>query len=808
MLVTLFISSLGFKSLGQITGMVQDSNGSAISYINVLLLKASDTTLVGGTITDDHGRFSMEVLETGSYRLQLSGLGYANHTSDAFQMIKGGVRDFGILKIMESTTNLDEVTVSTKRNFIQQTDVGRVINVQHSLMTQGSNALQVMERLPGVLLDRRNNTFNMNGQQGVSILFNGRRVPLSMAEVMALLESTLADTIDKIELITAPTAKYDADGGAGMINIVFKKGAYGAALWNVATGIGYGQGGKVNGSVQFGQGIGQIQLNTYYALSQSRGKNGFEGSGTSDMPILGGFNYTDFATYYDFKNFNQNMGLGLLSQINKKLEVGAELSYTYARNNSLAQINNTRFFQSGEVQESDIFTDGRTKMNNVNAAVFLVHDFENESRLAFDLSFLNYDNSSPAITTSTYFDRYGNALEPDNPIFNAGNRVQSFSKIQFTVAKADYAFKINEFVKAEIGVKGSLATNYNDSSIEVNNNGIWEIDPRSQSVISSDEKLWAAYTELEFQPNDKSSFKAGLRFENWERDFVNGSDSYHLKQLFPSLGYTYVFGPTDQIDFGYAKRISRPSYADLVTGLRYNDPTAIFTGNPLLTPSISNTLRIDYSTHGILLGMTLQKEMDPIFRNQFTTTPEGDILIVSPQNGDEQKSINLYTTVPWQWKPWAKLQINGTSSFRRYRISYTSEPIEKSYFFQSINGNQTFSFPHDLEMELSGWYNFSSFNGAHKTYGFGVLNFGLSKKLKKDWGTLQFTITDVFKSFKVRNHNGGAAPVVFDIDTRSVYRDESSFGRIFQISYSRSLGAKSTMAKTEHRQVEETERVN
>jgi hypothetical protein len=110
-------------------------------------------------------------------------------------------------------------------------------------------------------------------------------------------------------------------------------------------------------------------------------------------------------------------------------------------------------------------------------------------------------------------------------------------------------------------------------------------------------------------------------------------------------------------------------------------------------------------------------------------------------------------------------------------------------------------------MELSGWYNFPSYNGSHITQGFGIINFGLAKKLKKDWGTLQFTITDLFKTFNVDNHNGGMAPVVFDIDTKSRYRDESSFSRIFRISYSRSFGNMTGRKKTKTKAMEEINRI-
>ena len=792
----------------QIEGKVTDQNAEPIPYINVILYLTSDTTIVKGTTTNDFGEFSIRPEDAGSYMLALSSLGFQTYRSQHFQLKAEDIMDLGTIVLEESASELDEVTVAARRNLVQNTPIGKVINVQSSIMTKGSNSLQVLERLPGVLMDKRNNQFSLNGQNGVTVMFNGRRVPMSMEEVMALLESTLADTIEKVELITSPTAKYDSDGGAGIINIVFKKNEYEGSQLNVNTSLGYGYREKGSGSLQYAYGKNKLNLNASYSISHSRGKNGFEGSGTSNMPILGGENFTDFSTFFDYNNNGHNLNLGSAYQLTAKTEIGAELAYSFSKNSSLANINNERLINDEDFQRSHILTDGKTRKNNLISSVYLANELNDKSRLSMDLSYLNYTNDSPAITQSDYFDQEGNEIDPDNDIFTDGNRGQSASSIQFGVFKTDYSLKLNERIESEFGFKGSYAINENDSKIETNNNGVWEVDPRSQSLILSEEQLWAAYGQLKFKVDEKSTINAGLRYENWNRTISNTPNAFKIKQFFPSFSYQYILKENQTINFNYHRRISRPSYSDLVTSLYYNDPTAIFTGNPLLNPAITNTLQMDYNYLGFNIGVSVQEEANPILRNQFTSTPQNDILIVSPKNGDYQKSANLYLTVPWQWAQWAKLNVNGTSSFRKYRISYIPDPAEKSYFFQSLNFNQSIELPFEMDMEFSGWYNFPSYNGSHITKGFGIVNFGLTKKLKNDWGTLQFTITDLFKSFNVYTHNGGMAPVVFNIDTKSRYRDESSFSRIFRVSYSKSFGNRTTKNKRGAKSVEELNRVD
>ncbi|NJB70895.1 hypothetical protein GGR42_001357 [Saonia flava] len=793
---------------GQIEGRVIDGEGTAIPYVNVILYQATDTTIIKGATTNEQGEFGLLHETQGEYMLGLSSLGYVTYYSNVFAMSNDPKIDLGTMTLLENRNELDEVVLSAKKNVIQNTSFGKVINVQSSLMTKGSNALQILERLPGVLLDKQNSQFSLNGQSGVVVMFNGRRMPLSMEEVMSLLESTLADTVEKVELITSPTAKYDADGGAGIINIIFKKNEYEGNQFNLNTALGYGVGEKASTSLQYAHGHNKVSLTGSYAFSHDRSKNGFEGSGTSNMPVLGAPSRADFSTYFNNNSNSHNFNMALGYQIRPKMEVGGELTYSFSKNHSISNVNNGRKLEGQDFFASRLVTDRQTTKKNLISSVYLGSELSKNLYANIDFNYLTYSNDSPALTTSEYFDGEGEVIVPENDIFTDGNRGQSKSNIQFGVFKVDFSLNLNEKLESEFGFKGSIAKNENDSRIETNNNGVWEVDPRSQSEISSDEKLWAAYTQFKFLINEKSTLQAGVRYEDWNRTLSNNEDPFAVRQFFPSFSYQYTLSENENLNFNYHRRISRPSYTDLITSLYYNDPIAIFTGNPVLKPAITNTVQLDYNIKGFNVGLSYQKELNPILRYQFTTTPQNDILIVSPQNGEYQKSLNVFLNVPVQWSNWAKLNVSGTSSYRKYSISYIPNPAEKLYFFQNLNFNQGFKLPWQMDMELSGWYNFPSYNGSHITEGFGIVNFGLAKKFKKEWGTLQFTVTDIFRSFNIYNHNGGMAPVVFDIDTKSRYRDESAFSRIFRLSYSRSFGHMTSKKIRSSGTVEELKRVD
>ncbi|WP_036382564.1 outer membrane beta-barrel family protein [Muricauda sp. MAR_2010_75] len=773
---------------GQIQGKIMDSNGEPVPFANVVLYQTVDTTLVTGTITNDEGNFSLLPEKEGDFLVRISNLGYADSHTPITVNSSSEVYNLGTLFLEEAFNELDEVVLAAKKNIIQRTPEGQVINVQSSVMTKGSNALQVLERVPGVILDRRNNQFTMNGQSGVTVMFNGRRMPMSMEDVMALLESTLADNIEKVELITSPTAKYDADGGAGIINIVFKNDVDTGDQLNFSGSLGYGYREKASTSLNYAYGRENFRFNLGYSVFHDHGKNGFEGSGTSNSPIFDAFSQTDFSTYFDYSNNSHTINLGSGYQLDSKTEIGGELSLSLAKNHSISDVNNRRTIEGQDFFRSHLVTSGTTQKNNLISSLYVTRKFSERSNINVDIGYLTYKNDSPALTQSEYFDANDDPVVPENEVFTDGNRGASESAIRLGVAKVDYALKISDNLETEFGVKGSYSTNTNDSKIETNFDGVWEVDPRSQSRIESEEKLWAAYGQFRLALGEKSKINAGLRYEDWKRTLTTAEDDFVIQQFFPSFSYQYALTENQNVNFNYHKRISRPVYSDLVTSLYYNDPTAIFTGNPLLKPSITNTLQLEYVKNGFSAGLSYQKETNPIIRYQLTSTPQNDILVVSPQNADYQKSLNLFLNLPVQWARWAKLNLSTTSAIRDYHISYNPEPKGKTYFYQSLNFTQTFQLPWEMDMEFSGWYNFDHYNGTNFTEGFGMVNFGLSKQFKKNWGTLQFSVTDLFKSLDIDTHISGMAPIVFDIDTRSRYRDESAFTRIFRITYTRSFG--------------------
>jgi iron complex outermembrane recepter protein len=745
--------------------------------------------LVSGTTTNEGGTYQLLLPKTGRFYLKITVVGYQTRFSESFEVSSSNLTlKMPELILFEEENTLSEVQVLSKKELVQTTTLGKIINVQNSLMTKGSNALQVLERLPGVISDRRNNQFSLNGQSGVTVMFNGRKVQVPMEELMSLLENTVADNIEKIELITSPTAQYDADGGAGIINIVFKNSEIFGTKINLTATVGYGYREKSVTTIGLSQGFKKWSVNASYSFNHDVSKSGYAGDGTAGSSFMLG---ETFNTFYGisrrFQN-THNLKATFQYQPTKRTTIGGDVVTSFGKSYNLVNNGGTYQFKNADFIEIAMLSDGFTTKQNSISSVYVRQAISDKSQFNVDLSYIYYFNSSPAEISSVYFDKDQQPVIPSNPIFTFGNRGESTSKIRVGVFKTDFMTAFTSKISGEFEVKISIAQNENDSKVERKTKEIWETDPRSQSQLQSQERIGAAYSQLKFLLNPKATLQVGVRYEYWKHSLQSNAEPFTISQFFPSFLYTYNINDQSILSLKYNRRISRPAYTDLISNLFYTDPTFVFSGNPLLQPTLTQVIKLDYSKNSFNVGLSYQYDLDPILRYQITSNTTNDIGISSPQNLDYLKSLNLFVGYPFQLSNWWRISLNSTTSLRHYKVSYSQFPTEKRFIFQNLNFSQSIQLPKGVEVELSGWYNFPFFEGANKVKGFGMVNLAVAKKLPKDKGTIQLALPDLLRLFSVFTHNGGMTPIAFDINTVSTWRDETVFYRVVKLTYSRSFG--------------------
>ncbi len=259
--------------------------------------------------------------------------------------------------------------------------------------------------------------------------------------------------------------------------------------------------------------------------------------------------------------------------------------------------------------------------------------------------------------------------------------------------------------------------------------------------------------------------------------------------LFPNISFTEKI--TDKSDWllSFSRRISRPSYNDLASYIAYSGPVTAYTGNPSLRPTITNNLKLGYNYLGCHFSMLLSRDDYPISRYQLTANPAGNLLYVTPQNLVYQDNLTFQANAPWKVKAWWMMNYGLVAGWRRFREDYTLQPVEKKYFAWSLTFSESFILPRHFSVEISGWYNGGSYNGVTKLDGFGALNAGIKKELKKERGTLQLSVSDLLRTVSISGYHGMVTKEPFSEKNHFIYYTESSKSPIIKLTYTRSFGS-------------------
>jgi len=322
-LLTIFATS-GF-SQGVIQGNIHDSQTKGISYANILLRTELDSAMIKGAISDESGNYVFTDIPKGEYFVEVTILGYSRSYSPVFLFLGTEKSDVAAIQLHEEDQNLDEVTVTATRPFFELEQGKMVVNVANSISAAGLSVLDVLDRSPGVMVNRQSNSLSVLGKNGVVILMNGQRFRMPLEAAYQMLSGLNSSDVEKIEIITVPPANYDADGDAGFINIVMKRdNSLVGTKGSLTVGQGYGSG--YNGNMSFNINHQGPKFSWFGLLSTTyfervgiiegfRGNNnGFEDIGiesvTKWVPIKKSLNYQ---AGFDYKLGSNTIVSGLLS---------------------------------------------------------------------------------------------------------------------------------------------------------------------------------------------------------------------------------------------------------------------------------------------------------------------------------------------------------------------------------------------------------------------------------------------------------------------------------------------------------------
>jgi iron complex outermembrane recepter protein len=741
LLAAQFLSAQNGVSL--ITGQVFGADGKPLEYASILLQRSADSTLAKLEYTDPDGSFRIAAAAAGEYFIGVSYVGLPDYRTEPFTLAEGEQLRFPDIRYAGSTVEMKEVTVTAQRPILEIQPDKLVFNVQNTINASGSNGLELLRKAPGVVVDNNDN-ITMLGRAGVQIYIDGKPSPLRGTDLAEFLKSLQADEIDAIELITNPSARFDAAGNAGIINIRLKKdkrlGSNGSANLGYSVGILSNYSGGVSGNYR------NKTVNTFGSYNFNAGNwLNFMDLYRNQLGLT-----FDQTSVNGGTNLNHNFKAGADFFLNKKHTVGflvnGYMGEFNMRANSRALIgaDNQLFLDSILVASSR--NDGQRRNMNFN----INYRFDNgkETIWNLDADYGMFRNEGVEEQPNRYWDPTEQILLSERIYAN-----NTPTEINITTFKIDHE---RPFLSGKLsaGIKSAVVATDNTFDFFNVIDGEKELNTDLSNQFDYTENVNAAYVNFQRQFK-KLGISAGLRAEQTNskgiltafRPVDNAEVTRSYLDFFPSGGITYAVSQKHNLQLNYSRRINRPSYQDLNPFQGRLDELTYEQGNPFLRPEYANSLKLTHTfNYRFNTSLSYSHTRDQITRIVDTAGVAGSY--ITWLNLTDQYAYSLAFSAPVQIRPWWSSFTNLTGSLLQNQADYGGgKTVDLSAATFNIYSQHTFQLPKAFSLEISGWYNAPSlWGGTFEMNEMWSLDAGIQKKLLNNKANFRIAVSDIFRT--------------------------------------------------------------
>jgi iron complex outermembrane receptor protein len=736
-------------SQGQkISGVVKDHQGKALEKSTVSLLRAKDSSVVKLGVTGDQGKYTL-LAEPGNYLVSASFVGYEPAYSAEFEVRS----DIQVPEIVmnKQRGDLTAVTVTAQRPIIEVKADKTILNVEGTINAVGNDGLELLRRAPGVMIDKDDN-ISLAGKTGVQIFIDGKPSPLSGADLANYLKSMQSAQIEAIEIITNPSARFEAAGNAGIINIKLKKNkSYGA---NGTVNLGYNQGyyGKFNSGINMNYRNQKVNLFGSYNYNNGKYRNQFH------------LYREQFDSIFDQRNtmvfHNNTHGFkgGIDYFINQKSTLGAMVTGNIANNDFNTSgplyITYKPTMQLDRILRASNLND--MERTNVNTNLNYRYSVTGGSDLNIDADYGIFRIRSNQFQPNYYY-------HPDGTteIYRSINRMISPTDINLFSFKTDYE-KNAWGGRLSLGTKISMVeTDNNFSRYDVLSSGE-VLDEEKSNLFKYKENINALYVNFNRQMKGWM-FQVGLRGENTHSEGnsigkvkrTSGLEPYDsvfnrdYTDLFPSASLTLNKNPMKQWTFSYSRRIDRPAYQDLNPfEFKLNEYTYM-KGNTQLRPQYTNSFGITHIYKYKLTIAANYSHVADIFA-QVPDTIDKTKGFLTKKNMDEQDVVSLNISYPFQ-KKWYSFFATTNMNYSNYKANFGGgdRNINQGVFSYTFFMQNSAKFGKGWTAELSGLYiSKSIWQGFFRSKAMGTVDAGIQKTILKGAGNLKVSVGDIFQTMK------------------------------------------------------------
>lgn len=776
----------------QVSGKIVDAQKNLVPYASVTFknktVKENATLYSDATLTDDKGNFNLNLIP-GSYEITIEAIDFKK--TIITKQINVGANNLGELKLEQeaTTTNtktkdIEGVTLTAATKPYKVELDKRTYDVSADITSKGGNLQDILQNVPSVSVET-DGTVSMRGNSNVRFLINGK--PSSMLGIddnANALQSIPADQIEKIEVITNPSSKFESAGTAGILNIILKKTKKTGFNGSVEGTLGYLPTTRLNTNLSWRKG------NLTYYINGGGGYN--EGKFTSrndyklNTTVISPVNNTLLNSHQESitNNYNKsyNVTTGLSYDFSPRTSLSTSLMLRGSNSDSKSNTDYAENIYSDTgsfLQNTNRFSDGLGKNLSFQADASLDHKIDNNGQLiSFAASFQNSNNENNSDIKETTSTSFGNDVSKQN------------SKNRTILLKSDYELPIGKKSKLEAGLRFDANKNDYDYEVTRSTNGSpAQILPLYTSNTVYDENISAAYAQFKSKLGEKLSYQLGLRAENtnieltFDRaDGLNKIVPKDYTNLFPTVFLSYDISKNNQFLLNYTERIRRPRSFFLIPFMSLNNNRNLFEGNPDLNPSLVHSYEFGYSLQKTKFSITptfyYRNTVDDIKMYQERTLDANNntVITTKPINlGTEQNyGLDLNTSVDitkW-WKVMANLDLFGYKTKGEYQgIDYSGDG-----FSSRIRLTNTFRPDKNTSFQIQSFYRGGQKTASNEQKAMYAISLGANRTIWKGNGTISFNIQDIF--------NTRARETEFTTDTYTNSSYMQMMPRTFTISLS------------------------
>jgi hypothetical protein len=736
---TVILTFFVFMAQGQIIvkGIIRDESGNVVPYASASLIAGRDSLLVKGSLTDDQGFYTIENVSPGEYRILASFIGYTNIYSDKFELKSSNQTATVDINFINKGILLDETVITAKRPFLEQKSDRLVVNVASSAVAAGGTAMEILQKVPGVVITQDRVT--LGGSQNLQIWIDGKPSPYT--DMNAVLRDMPGDQIEKIELITQPGAQFDAAGGP-ILNIVLKRNADLGFKGTAAMTLG---GFRVDQSDVNGDIEDYYRINPSINTTYRNGKINLAGNASFNQ----GTYFSAFIVdryinkdVYKGKNLDEtkynfgNLRIGADYFATDKATIGIVMR-TWERNGVGDGLNKTQVYNQTETEiTSSFITENHSdsKRSGLFGNAYYKYEFDRKTGKSFNVD-LDYNRfNTRNINNLTIY--------PDERLDYRSLSTQDVDQpVNIYVAKADYKHPIDSTFKFETGIKFSFASVDNNLNFFRNNIK----SERESNIFLYDENINAAYLNIN-KTLGKIELNGGLRAE---QTVITGQslDSVVLErnytQLFPSASALYRFNSHLAVQSSYSRRVNRPGFQQQNPFTYFIDSLTYTRGNPTLRPEILNTAQLNLTYDGQpFVGIAYYKTDDVIIEN--APKLEGTRTFTTAENLAQQERLEIQLNFPIKIGKVIDGFGGNQAIFNSYNATYLGTEYKASRWHWLAYWQINASLSKDFRMEFGGFYLTKFLEEFLTIDNISGVNVGVSKTFADRKGRVALSFNDVF----------------------------------------------------------------